>query len=133
MATRAAARKRTNRVEVPETIPVDELTIVDEHTDESPVQTPDASPVAGVSAVQKYSLLSIYTFADCVLQKDETGLFDVLARNFDKGNLSYFLNKVGYGHLSVHGKGHDDVDYIRKVAHELFKAMKDFGKPVARW
>ena len=87
-----------------------------------------------MSLAQKYTLLSIQTFADCVVQQSPDGIFDVLARNFgDNGALSFWLHKVGHGHLTTYAKGHDIVDYIRKTSHELFKAMKDVGKPIARW
>jgi hypothetical protein len=97
-------------------------------------QNSGSAPAPAMSLAQKYTLLSIQTFADCAVQKSPDGIFDVLARNFaDNGNLSYFLHKVGMSHLTTYAKGHDIVDYIRKTAHELFKAMKDVGKPIARW
>jgi hypothetical protein len=90
-----------------------------------------------MSLAQKYTLLSIRTFADCAVQsqKGPEAVFDVLARNFsDNGNLSYFLHKIGMSHLTTYAKGHDIVDYIRKASYELFKAIKsDIGKPIARW
>ena len=98
-------------------------------------QNSGSAQAPAMSLSQKYTLLSIQTFADCVVQQSPDGIFDVLARNFaDNGTLSFWLHKVGYGHLTAYGKGHDIVDYMRKTAHELFKAIKsDIGKPVARW
>jgi hypothetical protein len=97
-------------------------------------QNSDSAQAPSMSLSQKYTLLSIQTFADCAVQQSPDGIFDVLARNFaDNGNLSYFLQKVGYGHLTSYARGHDIVDYVRKTSHELFKAMKDVGKPIARW
>lgn len=99
---------------------------------ESQSSSPAQAPI--MSLVQKYNIASILTFADCAVQKSPDGIFDVLARNFiDNGMLSFWLNKVNYGPLTAYSKGHDLVDYIRKVSHELFKAMKDIDKPVARW
>jgi hypothetical protein len=93
------------------------------------------TPTPPMSLAQKYTLLSIQTFADCAVQKSPEAIFDVLARNFgDNGALSFWLHKVGHGHLTAYAKGHDIVDYIRKTSHELFRAMKeDVGRQVARW
>jgi hypothetical protein len=89
----------------------------------------------GVSRNQQYAIRNLIVFADCAVQKDESGVFDTLARNFDSnGFLSYFLSKSGYGHLTPYGKGRDLIDYIRKVAHEIHRDMKkSIGKPIPRW
>ena len=89
----------------------------------------------GVSRNQRSAIRTMLVFVDCVVQKDESGVFDTLARNFDSnGFLSYFLNKIGYAHLTPYGKGRDLIDYIRKVAHEIHRDMKkSIGKPIARW
>ncbi|MGO9121111.1 MAG: hypothetical protein ACLQPD_26300 [Desulfomonilaceae bacterium] len=114
-------------------------TLVDMQTELPPVvpqqdQNSGSAPAPAMSLSQKYTLLSIQTFADCAVQKSPDEIFDVLARNFaDNGALSFWLHKVGHGHLTTYAKGHDIVDYIRKTSHELFKAMKYVGKPIARW
>ena len=112
----------------------DELPSTVPHEAQSEAQTSTPTQAPAMSLAQKYNIASILTFADCAVQKSPDGIFDVLARNFiDNGMLSFWLNKVNYGPLTAYSKGHDLVDYIRKVSHELFKAMKDIGKPVARW
>lgn len=98
----------------------------------------DSTPVPStpqISRLQDYAIKNLLVFADCAVQTDWWGVFDVLARNFDNsGFLSYWLNKVGYGHLTPYSKGKDLVDYIRKVAHEIHRDIKaSIGKPIARW
>lgn len=97
--------------------------------------SPEAQRVPRLSRVQEYALKNLLVYADCAVQKDEWGVFDVLARNFDNnGSISYWLNKVGFDHLTKHGKGKDIVDFIRKVSFGVFKDMqKNVGKPIARW
>jgi hypothetical protein len=92
-------------------------------------------PTPHLSYVQKYAIRNVLVYADCAVQKDESGIFDVLARNFaDKGMVGYFLTKVGHQHLVQYAKNRDVIDYIRVVSRELFKEMKKIvGKPVARW
>ena len=87
-----------------------------------------------MSKVQTYSILSMMVFADCAVQKDPYGIFDVLARNFvDNGFLSWWLNRIGHGDKTKYAKGRDIVDYIRKIAHELYRELKEVGKPIARF
>jgi len=58
-----------------------------------------------------------------------------LARNFaDKPMLNFWLWKVGYAHLSKHGKNKDLVDFIRVLSREIHRDMKEtVGKPIPRW
>jgi hypothetical protein len=102
---------------------------------QSEEQSDSATAAPSKSLAQRYVLLSIQTFGDCVVQQSPDLLFDVLARNFEnRWQLSYWLNKVGYDHLTPYGKNHDFIDYLRRTSHELFKSFKaDIGKPVARW
>ncbi len=88
-----------------------------------------------MSRLQDNFLRNLLVFADCAVQKDESGVFDTLARNFgDKAMLNYWLSKTGYGHLSEYTQNKDIVDFIRKVAYELHRDLKKtVGQPVARW
>ena len=88
-----------------------------------------------ISRLQKNALKSLLTYADCAVQKNESGIFDVLARNFeDKPLLNFWLWKVGYSHLSKFGRNRDLVDFIRVISREIHRDMKKtVGKPVARW
>jgi len=103
-------------------------------TETSPGDTSSAERPT-MSRLQENALKSLLTYADCVVQEDETGIFDVLARNFeDKGLLNFWLWKVGYGHLSKFGRTKDLVDFIRIISREIHRDMKKtIGKPVARW
>ncbi len=100
----------------------------------SPSDTSSAEKPA-MSRVQEYALKSLLTYADCAVQKNESGIFDVLARNFeDKPLLNFWLWKVGYGHFSKLGRSKDLVDLIRIISREIHRDMKqNVGKPVARW
>jgi len=106
-------------------------------TAEGEMTPADASPkeLPAMSRLQDNFLRNLLVFADCAVQKDESGVFDTLARNFaDKAMLNYWLSKTGYGYLSRHTRNKDLVDFIRKVAYELHRDMKKtVGKPVARW
>jgi hypothetical protein len=95
----------------------------------------EALPAPTMGRAQDYAMRNLFVFADCAIQKNESGVFDVLARNFDStGLMSYWLNKVGYGHLTRYAKDRDLVQYIRKAAYEIHRHMKKaVGKPVARW
>lgn len=88
----------------------------------------------GMSKLQIHSILTMMIFADCAIQKSPEGIFDVLARNFpDVGFLSWFLNRIGHNEKTKYAKGRDLVEYFRKVAHELYRDLKEVGKPVARF
>ena len=95
----------------------------------------EAFPPPAMSRAQDYAMRNLLVFADCAVQEDESGVFDVLARNFDStGLMGYWLNKVGYGHLTQYAKDRDLVQYIRKAAHQIHRHMKrTVGKPVTRW
>ena len=88
-----------------------------------------------MSRVQEYALKSLLTYADCAIQKNESGIFDVLARNFeDKPLLNFWLWKVGYAGLSKHARNKDLLDSIRIISREIYRDMRqNVGKPVARW
>lgn len=91
--------------------------------------------IADSGRLQDHCFRNLLVFADCAVQADRCGVFDVLARNFDNhGTLSDWLNKVGYSGMSGYARGRDLIDYIRIVAHEIHEDMKkSIGKPVARW
>ncbi len=73
-------------------------------------------------------------FADCAVQKNPDGVFDVLARNFEStGALSWWLHRIGHGDKTIYVKGRDLVEYFRKISHELYRELREIGKPVARW
>ena len=94
---------------------------------------PEEKPI--MSRLQDNFLRNLLVFADCAVQQEVSGVFDVLARNFaDKPMLNYWLFRVGYSHLSTYTRHKDIVDAIRKVAHELHRDMKkNIGKAAARW
>jgi hypothetical protein len=49
-----------------------------------------------MSRIQRYWIGTMLVFADCALQKDPEGVFDVLARNFEHTNaLSWWLWRIG--------------------------------------
>lgn len=82
-----------------------------------------------------YSVRNAYVLADVAVQKSPEGVFDVLARNFDNpGFLSYWLDRVGHGDKRQLLKNKDLIDYIRVVAHRLYRDLaKEIGRPIARW
>jgi hypothetical protein len=82
-----------------------------------------------------YSMRSAYLLADVAVQKSPEGVFDVLARNFDNpGLLNYWLDRVGHGDKKQWLKGKDLIDYLRIVAHRLYRDLsREVGRPVARW
>jgi hypothetical protein len=92
------------------------------------------SPSPQMGRIQQYWISTMLIFADCAVQKNPDGIFDVLARNFDSpGALSWWLQRIGHGDMAKYTKGKDIVDAIRKVAHELYRDLRDIGRPVARW
>jgi hypothetical protein len=88
-----------------------------------------------MSRIQRYWIGTMLVFADCALQKDPEGVFDVLARNFEHtGALSWFLWKIGHGEMTRFVRGKDLIEAIRKIAHELYRYLKtEVGRPVARF
>ncbi len=100
-----------------------------------PMSDTPSSEKPDMSRVQLYALRNLLVFADCAVQKDESGIFDTLARNFeDKGLLNFWLWKVGYGHLSKQTRNKDLLDSMRILSRELYREMKQtVGRPVARW
>ncbi len=104
----------------------------DKSRSHSPVTNAPDQPMT--SRMHDYWIRTMLVFADAAVAKDPDGVFDVLARNFDSaGNLSWWLHRVGHGDKAQYAKGRDLVEYIRKVAHELHRDLKEIGKPVARW
>jgi hypothetical protein len=100
-----------------------------------PMSNIPSAETPAMSRVQLYALRNLLVFADCAVQKDESGVFDTLARNFeDKGLLNFWLWKVGYGYLSKKTRNKDLVDSMRILSRELYREMKqNVGRPVARW
>jgi hypothetical protein len=101
-------------------------------------QGKDSAPIPSsphVSRVQDYALRNLLVFADCVVQKDESGVFDVIARNFDNtGILGWWLQRVGKSEFIPRMKGKDIVDAIRVISHALYRQIRaEIGKPIARW
>lgn len=101
-------------------------------------QGEDSTPVPStphISRVQDYALRNLLVFADCAVQKDESGVFDVIARNFDNtGILGWWLQRIGKGELIPLTKGKDIVDAIRVISHALYRQLKaEIGKPIPRW
>ena len=91
------------------------------------------SPAPQIGRIQQYWISTMLVFADCAVQNNPDGVFDVLARNFDSpGALSWWLYRIGRGEMAKYTKGKDVVDAIRKVAHELHRELREIGKPVAR-
>lgn len=104
----------------------------DQSLSQSPEATAPDQPTT--SRMHDYWIRTMLIFADAAVAKDPDEVFDVLARNFDSaGNLSWWLHRVGHGDKAQYAKGRDLVEYIRKVAHELHRDLKEIGKPVARW
>lgn len=95
---------------------------------------PNPLDVSKLTPSQKYAVRTMLTFADCAVQKDAEGVFDVLARNFaSAGELSWFLIRINHKDKIKYGKGKDLIDYMRVISRELFRDLKAIGKPVARW
>lgn len=88
-----------------------------------------------MSRVQEYNLKTLRVYADCAVQRDEAGIIDVLARNFeDKALLNFWLWKAGLGHLSKLIRNKDLLDSLRIISRELHREMKQsVGQPVSRW
>ena len=87
-----------------------------------------------MSRPQFYSWVTSYVLADCAIQRDASGVYDVLARNFaDSGMLSWWLHRIGHGDMTRLGRRKDLFDYLRLVSNALHRELKrDLGRPVAR-
>jgi hypothetical protein len=83
----------------------------------------------------QYVVRGAIILADCSVQQDQEGVFDVIARNFaNVGVLAWWLGRMGKGHLVKFAKGKDMVDAVRKIAGELHRELKgEIGRPKARW
>lgn len=90
-----------------------------------------------MSRVQEYALKTMRVFADCAVQRNESGVYDVLACNFGEDNkalLNFWLWKAGYNHLTKVTRNKDLFDSIRIISRELYREMhKTVGKRVAWW
>ncbi|MGB6065719.1 MAG: hypothetical protein WBG50_13000 [Desulfomonilaceae bacterium] len=75
-----------------------------------------------------------YILADCAIQRDASGVYDVLARNFaDSGMLSWWLQRIGHADMTKLGRRKDLFDYLRLVSNALHRELKrDLDRPVAR-
>jgi hypothetical protein len=90
--------------------------------------------LSNISLVQKYSIISMQIYADCAVKLDPEEVFHVLARNFDSSSLlSWWLHRIGHGDKAKYAKGRDLIEYIRKIAHELHRDLKNVGRPIARF
>jgi|SRR5208283_5489250 len=87
-----------------------------------------------MSRPQFNNWVTAYILADCAIQRDSDGIYDVLARNFaDSGVLSWWLHRIGHGDMTKLGRRKDLFDYIRLVSNALHRQLKhDLGRPVAR-
>ncbi len=95
---------------------------------------PKPPPAPQIGRVHGYWIARMLIFADCAVQQSPDAVFDVLARNFEStGALSWWLYHIGRGEIAKYTKGKDIVDAIRKVAHELYRDLREIGKPIARW
>jgi hypothetical protein len=96
-------------------------------------QQVNSSPAIG--RIQGYWLATMKIFADCAVQTNAQGVFDVLGRNFEtSGALSWWLWRIGHAEKCKFTKRRDIVDAIRKVSAELHKDLsRDVGRRVSRW
>lgn len=95
---------------------------------------PPGQIVPSMSRPQFNAWATAYILADCAIQRDASGVYDVLARNFvDSGMLSWWLHRIGHGDLISLGRRKDIFDYLRLVSNALHRQLKhDLGRPVAR-
>ena len=98
------------------------------------VTAPLAAIVPTISRPQFNAWATAYILADCAIQRDASGVYDVLARNFaDSGTLSWWLHRIGHGDMTRLGRRKDIFDYLRLVSNALHRELKrDLGRPVAR-
>ena len=106
------------------------------------LETTDTSPdeeqtrlTPSIGRIQGYWISTMKIFADCAVQTNEQGVFDVLGRNFEtSGDLSWWLWRIGHADKCKFTKRRDIVDAIRKVSAELHRDMsRDVGRPVVRF
>jgi hypothetical protein len=98
------------------------------------VTAPPEPVVPTMSRPQFNNWVTAYILADAAVQRDSSGVYDVLARNFvDSGMLSWFLNRIGHADMTKLGLRKDLFDYLRLVSNALHRELKrDLGRPVAR-
>jgi hypothetical protein len=94
-----------------------------------------AHPNPAIGRIQGYCISTMKIFADCAVQTNEQGVFDVLGRNFEtSGELSWWLWRIGHADKCKYTKRKDIVDAIRKVSAELHRDLRrDVGRRVCRW
>ena len=92
-------------------------------------------PTPSIGRIQAYWISIMRVYADCAVQTNEQGVFDVLGRNFEtSGELSWWLWRIGHHDKCKYTKRKDIVDAIRKVSAELYKDLsRDVGRRVSRW
>ena len=112
-----------------------EIAIIEDPQTAKPEAIFTEQPFQQLGRNQKIWVDTMLVFADCCVQRNEEGVFDVLARNFeDTGGLNWWLWRIGLGAMSKHLKGKDIVDAIRKISSQLFKHLaQDIGKPRSRF
>lgn len=88
-----------------------------------------------IGRIQGYWISTMKIFADCAVQTNEQGVFDVLGRNFEtSGDLSRWLWRIGHVDKCKYTKRRDIVDAIRKVSSELHRDLsRDVGRRICRW
>lgn len=116
-----------------------------EEVDQSDTLTPEtagtsrdeqqARPTPSIGRIHAYWISIMRVYADCAVQTNEQGVFDVLGRNFESsGELSWWLWRIGHSDKCKYTKRKDIIDAIRKVSAELFKDLsRDVGRRVSRW
>jgi hypothetical protein len=106
-----------------------------EVTEVPPSENQHPNPTPAIGRVQAYSIVTMKIFADCAVQTNAQGVFDVLGRNFEtSGALSWWLWRIGHSDKCKYTKRKDIIDAIRKVSAELHKDLsRDVGRRVSRW
>ncbi len=120
-----------NRAESPETQTATMMENTPKLTDAT---APPGKVVPSMSRPQFNTWVTAYILADAAIQQDASGVYDVLARNFqDSGMLSWFLHRIGHADMTKLGRRKDLFDYLRLVSNALHRELKrDLGRPVAR-
>src|SRR5208283_4864557 len=89
------------------------------------VTAPPAAIVPTMSRPQFNAWASAHILADCAVQGDASGVYDVLARNFiDAGTPSWWLHRIGHGDMTKLGWRKDLFDYLRLVSNTLHRQLK---------
>ncbi len=141
METMDNENHQAEEIQVTKDITEENLT-EDLFNESSPTVSQDASQSKGedqvevqdISRNQSYWISTMKIFADCAVQENQQGVFDVLARNFDtSGHLSWWLWRIGHADKCKYTKRKDIVDAIRKVSSELYRDLRqDIGRRICR-